>query len=331
MADSTNNLKGFDELRDATLNNEIQDSLVEFFDWGLLEKGNYYNVSIPTSGAYGGDKHRLRLVDEPSYTYGQVWEGFRENWVWQSGISHSPAPLVNDNASYPGVSGVFVDGDFRPSSGVGPHAHYIDHFLGRVVFDSAIATGSTVEAEYSYKWINVCYANNVPWLREIQYNSRRIDNPEFLAEKKGDWDQLAQTRFQLPAVAVEIVPRRTFRGYQIGGGQWVYTDVLFHIVAEDEYTRNKLIDVITFQNDKTIYTIDINRLDRENKYPLDHRGSPNSGALRYPDVVSSSGDGGYRLRSMAFLNMTSQEMSVINPNLYTAIVRAKTKVIYHRI
>ena len=39
-------LKGFDNVQDSTLNNEIQDNMVEFFDWALLKKGNYFNVTV---------------------------------------------------------------------------------------------------------------------------------------------------------------------------------------------------------------------------------------------------------------------------------------------
>ena len=40
------NLKGFSNVFSTTLNNEIQDNIVEFLDWALLEKGNYFNVNI---------------------------------------------------------------------------------------------------------------------------------------------------------------------------------------------------------------------------------------------------------------------------------------------
>lgn len=43
---SYQSLKGFDSIFDQTLNNELQDNIVEFLDWGLLEKGNYFNVTI---------------------------------------------------------------------------------------------------------------------------------------------------------------------------------------------------------------------------------------------------------------------------------------------
>ena len=94
MSHASKNLKGFDNVGDNTLNTILQDNLVEFFDWALLEKGNFFNIEIPTSGHYGGDKHKLRLVDDPNYDSGQVWEGFRSNWVWQSGLSYQAQPNV---------------------------------------------------------------------------------------------------------------------------------------------------------------------------------------------------------------------------------------------
>ena len=43
-------LKGIDNVFVQTLNNEIQDNLIEYFDWGLLEKGNYFNVTLGEQG-----------------------------------------------------------------------------------------------------------------------------------------------------------------------------------------------------------------------------------------------------------------------------------------
>ena len=41
----TTNLKGFTSVFQYTLNNDILDGLVEFFDYGLLEKGNYFLIN----------------------------------------------------------------------------------------------------------------------------------------------------------------------------------------------------------------------------------------------------------------------------------------------
>lgn len=61
-----------------TLSTLLQDNLVTFFDWEFLNAGGFTNIEIPTSGWYGADKHQLRLVDDPRYDSGQVWEGFRK-------------------------------------------------------------------------------------------------------------------------------------------------------------------------------------------------------------------------------------------------------------
>tara|TARA_R110002020_G_scaffold103752_17_gene243196 strand:+ start:2139 stop:3119 length:981 start_codon:yes stop_codon:yes gene_type:complete len=315
------NLKGFDSVFSSTLNNEIQDNLLEFFDWSLLEKGNYFNVTLSEASPRGNDYSRLRLSSNDQYSAGQVWEGFRSNWVWQSGVSYSPNPLVGTNNVNPGVSGVYVNSVFYPSSGTGSYAHKIDHFHGRVIFDSAIPTGSVVQAEYSYKWINVVYANSVPWLREVQYRTYE-PNSEFLSASKGPWDKPPEARLQLPAIAIEIVPRREMRGYQLGGGQWITTDVLFHCIAEDDITRNRLVDMISLQNEKTIYMFDSNSISSGGDFPIDHLGVVNSGAMRYPDLIQN-----HFLRRLRFKSTSIQGMDMINSNLYGGIVKLAAEVI----
>lgn len=285
-------LKGFKNIKEATTNNAIQDNIIEYFDYALLDKGNYYNVTVGMISPDGYDYSRLRPANDEYYPSGQVWEGFRSNWVWQSGLAPDDMdpPIVGADPLHPGISGVYIDGQFEPTSGVGDYSHHIDYFNGRVVFDSPIPTGSVVQAEYSYKYINVVYANNVPWMREIQTDTQQPTS-DFLDVNKGKWNIPPEARLQLPAIAVEIVPQRTMKGYQLGGGQWVYTDVLFHCIAEDEYTRNKLLDIVSLQNNKQIYTFDMNKINDDNAFPLDYRGMPTANALTYPDLVRQYSEG----------------------------------------
>ena len=37
-------LKGFTTVHQSTVGNDIQDNLVEYFDWALLEKNNYLAI-----------------------------------------------------------------------------------------------------------------------------------------------------------------------------------------------------------------------------------------------------------------------------------------------
>ena len=81
---------------------------------------------------------------------------------------------------------------------------------------------------------------------------------------------------------------------------------------------------------------DSDRIGRNNAFPLDYRGTTNSGALRYPELVAHSGspDLGYRIggpsnlsAQLTFKSANSQEYSDLSPNLYHGVVRVTTEVI----
>jgi hypothetical protein len=315
------NLQGFNSVFDTTLNNELQDNIVEFLEWSLLQKGNYMNVTLGELSPEGVDYSKLRLSSNSAFASGKAWEGFRQNWVWQSGVSYSPPPIVGTSNARPGISGVYVNNTFYPSSTSGTYAHKVDYFNGRIVFDNPIPINSIVKAEYSYKYINIVYANNLPWLTEVQYSSLDL-NSDFNVLNKGKYDIPTEARVQLPAIAIEVVPRRTFRGYQLGGGQFVNTDILFHCLAEDEYTRNKLVDIISLQNDKVLAMFNSNEIAKSGDFPLNYQGFPVSGALRYPDLISK-----YLYGTMYLKNTQVQNMKLINSNFFAGIVRMTSEVI----
>ena len=195
----------------------------------------------------------------------------------------------------------------RPSDTAGAYSHYVDYFNGTVIFNTPIATGSKVQAEYSYKYINVVYANAVPWLREVQTNT---------LQNKPLNPIPTEMKIQLPAIAVEVVPARTMKGLQLGGGQWVYTDVLFHCIAENDITRNSLVDIVSYQNDRSIKTFDTASISLSNAFSLDYRGVPNSGALSYPQMVSN-----YPGSTIFLKSVRSSDSYVINSNIYLGTVR----------
>lgn len=316
-------LKGFDNINDYGITNNIQDSLVEYFDWGLLEKGNYFNVHKGELAPNGEDISLLRTSASGSYVPGRVWEGFRSNWVWQSGLSPVgyPAPLVGLDPMNPGVSGVYVNDVFYPRNTTGIYSHKIDHFGGRVIFNSPIPTGSKVQAEFSYKYVNVVYANSVPWLRELQQKSR-FPTDQFYEENSSNWPPSTASRLQLPAIAVEVVPTRRFKPYQLGGGRWVYTDVIFHCIAENEQTRNTLLDVVSMQEGRHVYTFDGDRLDFEKKFPIDMDGCPVPSALLYPEIIFTYNAGRFRMT-----NSVVEGMDMVKGDLFGGIVRFTTEAI----
>ena len=313
MAEYTT-LKGFNNISDATVDTEIEASLVSFYDWGLIDKGAIFNINIPTSGQYYGTRHRLRLVSDPNFTLGQVWEGARSNWVWESGLT-----TLNPIS----ISGSWVNNTFYPLSGTGSFSHYIDYPKGRVVFNTPIATGSRVEVAHSYKWVSVYAASTTEWFKEIQYGSLRNDNRTFNLVSSGNWFELGGTRVQMPAIVFEEAGGNV-KPYALGGGHYCYRDFICHVFAENERDGGKLANIINIQDDKSIYTLNLNGIAAQNRFPLTDKGSVASGALTYPQMVDNTD---FRLRKLTFLESEIQPGNFINKNIYHIPVRLTTEVI----
>jgi len=316
-------LKGFDSLGQYSYDEILTQNLIMFFDWGFINKGGYVNVNIPSSGAYGGDFSRLRPVQDPRYSNGQVWESIRANWLWESGLEYE-SPI--------NISGVFVNSTFVPQSG---GTFYIDYPNGRIIFNSAISQNSTVKVEHSRKWISVIPSQNVPWLKQVEMRSHRVDDSNFLIGS-GDFALLRDNKLQLPVVAIETAGA-TYQGYMIGGSQYCYTRVKFYVIGEDKSTVDRLTHIISSQNDKSIFLFDSNSLATNNRFPLDYRGSRASGCLSYPQLVEYSGHGGYRLTDgllggkISFSDAQSQPVQELTTNIYQRVVTITTEGILTKI
>tara|TARA_R100001377_G_scaffold63378_2_gene39027 strand:+ start:735 stop:1604 length:870 start_codon:yes stop_codon:yes gene_type:complete len=285
------------------------------YDWGLLDRGQFYNINIPESGIYGGDRHKLRTAQDPNYTDGQVWEGYRQNWVWESGISATDEQPIT-------ISGVFVDDTFYATGNV-TKPFYIDHPNGRVVFDTALTTTSAVQLEYSHKWVQVIPAQGVPWFRQIQQGSFRNEEG-FQVSNSGNWVQLGQTRVQLPAIAIEVVPAKSLQPYQLGGGQWVNTDLVFYIMSENHWECTNLMDAILYQNDRSVHLFDPTAVAISGVLPFNYRNELNENAIPsglYPNMVDD-----FFYRRCWINESRGNEVSQLSPELYIGTTRCSTQV-----
>ena len=308
-----------DHVGENLLINQMESTLKTYLDWGLLSVGGWTNITTPTSGAYGGTFDTLRLVSDPAYTDGQVWESARKDWVWETGMDYSG---VLSNGTTTGVEPVTVTGvsinGTTYGTGDATYGHHYNYPLGRVVLDTAISTSSTVKAEYSYRNVQVYIADQAPWWDEFQQNSLRVDDPTYSVAGSGNWSILSNNRVQLPAIIVEAVPRRTFTPYQMGDtSQFVYQDVLFHIIADTRWWRNNLVDIISFQKDTTIMMYDNNTVAQSGAYPLDFRGMLVDSSKTYPCLAND-----YPYKSMRLFNAIVTEMNTINSRLYQGTIRA---------
>ena len=300
------------------LTSELESNVKSFLDWGFLGIGGWFNVELSTYGGWGGTFDRMRVVNDPSYTLGQVWETPRKDWVWESSTEYTGGNPIQ-------ISGVWVDSSLK-GTGDATYAHHYNYPLGRVVFDNAISTTSTVQIAHSYRNIQTYIADQAPWWDELQYSSMRVDDATFDQISSGNWAILANHRVQMPAVVIEAVPKRTFQPYELGGtSNFVTQDVLFHIVAESRWWRNQLIDMISIQKDKTIMLYDSDKLADSGAFPLDYRGSIVNSGNNYSEIVNTPA---YQYTTARITKMAVTEMDSYNSRLYEGTVRASFELIF---
>lgn len=314
MPAPTTILKGFDVFGKDSITVNLGQGIIDFFNWGFLNIGAYSNVYRPTSsGVAGGSRYRLRPVKDPRFTDGQVWEGFRNNWIWETGVNFSPKPLK--------ASGVWVNGVYQISNNA---TSYIDYPNGRVIFTTPITTTSTVETEFSHR-IVAFKDTETKMVQSLMYDSWKVDRPDALNASSGNWTTLADTRIQLPCVGVEIIYDGGFQPLQIGGGQYVYKTVNFYVFADNKEQKDYIADIISSQNDRGIVIPDRFLMRSDSRYPLnvDFKGAV-TGVIKmeYPDVIRATGDGGFAWHEAYITNTRVENLQPINGWLHRAKISA---------
>ncbi len=275
MSDYTK-LKGVFDISELDLLTELENNIKMYLDWALLRVGGWIDVNRPQQGVWGGDEHILRCVEEPSYSDGQVWEGFRKDWVWEDGLPRIDQPIE--------ITQVYIDG-VGYSSDDANYGWHINYPLGRVIFDSPISADREVTCSYSYRWAQIYLADNAPWWTELQYRSHRTDDPSFKQKGKGDWSIGSHNRIQMPSVVIESAANGEARGYELGNASLILEqDLYLNVLAENRSDRNKLLDYFRNQKDKTIWLYNTQSLVTEGDYPLDYRGMK-VGEKMYPDII----------------------------------------------
>jgi len=301
------NFVGVNYINDATPTVICRESLIEWLDWGFLTIGAFQNVTLARSGTYGGLESKL--TKSP---VGNVFNTFRSNLVWQSGVG----ALVGSDVSHPGISGVYVSGAFKASNTSGYFSHKIDHINGRVLFDNPV--GNDVKMEYSYKWINVAAVDDLSWFKRINDNSLILpSNPSGVASID------PRMRVQLPTVGIEFSPRVSFRPFQLGGGQYKSHDILFHCVAESKEEVDRIADIVSMQNDREIPLIDLDEVAETSDYPINYNGVPNSGAMRYPELIAEH----YLGRTMRLYDMAEDAAYNLNENIFVKSLRCTSELV----
>lgn len=259
-------------------------------------------------------------MDDKRTNLGCAWEGFRNNWIWQSGVPVTTQPTR--------PSGIYVNSQFYPSNTSGAYAHIIDYPRGRVVFNTAIPTGSIVENEYSYRNINVIDANNSPYFQRIQMDSERVDDPQFLQTNSGTYYNVSDTRLQLPQVAIDVTSFDNSRPAEIGsGGRWKQNKIGFYVFAESDQIADRIGDIIQDQEMRTLYLYDSNVVASGNYYPLTSSGTIASGAKTYPQMVDFSSNGGYYFSKIYIEDARTSNSQMLSQDLHLKVVTMSTEVL----
>lgn len=310
----------------AMLSEALEQNMIAFLDWGFLNIGNFVNVSptvvsgtvIDQVGPYNsGVFTQLQPTIDSNYpNAGYAWNGFRGNWVWESGLSTTTQPIK--------ISGVWVDGVFRPLPAAGgAYAGYVNYPDGQVIFTRGIGTPHTVQAQFSYKYVSF-YSANLPFFNEVMFNSWRTDDSSYAQIGSGSYDTVvAQSRVNLPVVFVEVVPKRRPHPYALGGGEYILQDVLCHVIAENRQDRNNICDYLCNQYQKSFWLYDINKMAQSGAFPLDYRGTTITNPLCYPDLVSTSG---YYWRNCYVFNVDVQDYQSRQPAWHRGTVRMTIRV-----
>lgn len=311
-------LKGATRYGKDVLSENIEYSIIDFYKWGFLNIGAYQNITrSPTiSGVFGGDRFRLSRTIDPRYTNGQVYQGFRSDWVYETGVNFTPPPTS--------VS-LYVDGVLKQPNDT-TYGHHVDYPGGRVVFNAAVDSTKRIDANFTHRTVAFVPATT-PWFRELMYNSFDIHRQDFVnnAASGGIWNQLSQNRMQMPLVGVEVVGIPKYKGLQLGGGQFAYLDIIYYIYSETNHERKQIRDIIANQNDRAIWTYDRGVMKESANWPLvlDYRNTPVSGFLTYPSLVDESH--GFRFRKIVFSNTSAEDMETDN-SLYCSVVRTTCEI-----
>lgn len=300
-------LKNVRGITETSPSQELVTNLQLFLDWGLLQKYNFFNVHIPTSGAYGGNEHQLKCMNYPGYTDGSVWQSFRSNWVWESGIPSVQYQPIN-------ISGVYVNGTLQTTG------YNVDYPNGRIVFNTPISTSSTVTAEYSYRWLNV-YTANQQFFRQVQFDSFRLDTEDWRLMGSGIYNIFNENRIQMPAIVIEATPNTRYRPLQLGNGQIREQEVKLHIFTENLADRNTVVDILSLQNNKALYLFDVDNAGRDDRLPLNYNGDRNTpSGLQYPNLIEHYSYKTLYLKDIMGINIEP------TPPLYRALIKTKIEI-----
>jgi hypothetical protein len=305
--------KGVENISQDLLLNILEANFKMYLDWSFLKIGSWINAEKPNGTIYGKNNHfKLIPVDDISYNNGQVWQGIRRDWVWETNINYgSDSPTA--------ISNISIDGAVVPKA----DNFVVNYPNGLVIFNSPISTSAIVELNYSYRFVQVHRSSESPWFNLIQYSSFNTANEDIQQINSGEWAIGSHHRVQLPCIIIEAIPRSRSRPYELGNSLlWLEQDLAFYVLAENKNDRNKLLDIIRLQQDSTLQLFDTNKVAQDDAFPLDYNGDIKSTPLMYPNLIDQ-----YSWRKCFIKNVNLVELDSKHSNFHQGAARATLEII----
>lgn len=304
---------------------QIENNLKSFLEWGLLNIGAFINVSISQSNIYGNSQSILKPTSDPNFDDGQIWQTMRKDWVWEDGVQFSGTSSIYSEPIL--ISGIYINNIFYPEgSGDPSYSYTIDYINSRVVFDKPIPSLTNINMEYAYRWAQIYTYDHAKWWQQLQY--RTDDNAlHFNQISQGDFSLFSNNRIQLPSIVIESIPRGMSRPYNLGDKSLIMDqEVLLHIIAENRYDRNILIDILRLQQDKVINMYDTNIVIKNGVYPYNIDGSLNINRLKYNELLSNAT---YLYKKAMIKDVFASDVESFSPFLSESSVRLKLEIIFN--
>lgn len=309
---------GVDSIGSTLIINELENNYKTFLEWGFLKIGSFTNVNIPTQNIASFDLHQLKPIKDENQNNNTVWQSPRKDWIYESGIEYNGINPIN-------VSGIYVNSIFYPSpTGNSTLGYKINYPEGKVVFNKSVAPTSIVQAEYSYKNIQIYKMEEFPYWKQIQHGS--LENKVgFSLSDKGDFSISSEHRIQLPAIVIETISRSDSKPFQLGDtSQILHQDILLHILSDQPKDKNNIIDILRLQKDRILYLYNTDTLVQSGIYPLNYDGSKNINGQNYYNIVNNPS---YRWIKCRISDINISDIYLSNIRLYGAVVRLTNELI----
>lgn len=323
-------LSGVSNIGQHLIMSQIENNIKSFLDWGFLNIGGFINVQRPSTNIYNNPIYILKPTEDPNFQTGQVWQTMRKDWVWEDGIVFSqpckdePPPCVNE-ISPTLISGIYINNVFYPTNTTDINYKYkVDYINSRIIFDKSIPLNTSVQMEYSYRWIQVYNYDNAKWWQQLQYKTD-ANAIHFNQIAQGDFSILSNQRVQLPAIIIETISRGLSKPFQLGDKSLIFKqELMLHIVSENMANRNLLIDILRLQQDKIIWLYDTNKVITNGVSPFNIDGTLNNNRLKYDELVN---DDNYRFIKARLIDIYASDVQSFSPFLAESNVKITVELI----